>query len=298
MLPKITPNLWFNGNASEATEFYTSVFGGEIVETMNYPSDESLLEDFQKDMAGKVLTVDFQLLDMRFVAINAGPEFRPNTSISFMVNFNPESDSSARERLDELWAKLIEGGRELMPLGEYDFSERYGRVEDRYGYSWQLILTAPGREPRAAIVPCLLFGGRNQGRAQEAIDFYTNELPDAELGNIMRYEEHIGPAMPESIAYSEFRLWDQWFVAMDSGVEQDFSFTEAVSFSISCVDQEEIDTLWDKLSREPEFEQCGWCKDQFGVSWQIVPEATAELLSRPNAYQHMMQMKKLIIADF
>ena len=153
MAQKITPNLWFDGNAKEAVEYYVSVFpDSKIVNTAYYPdSKEEGLADFQTDMAGKELAIDYELAGQRFTAINAGPEFK---------------------------------------------------------------------------------------------------------------------------------------------------FSEAVSFSISCKDQAEIDYYWEKLSSDPKSEQCGWCKDKFGLSWQVVPENMGELMRRPGAYAHMMQMKKLVINDF
>lgn len=153
MQQKITPNLWFDGNAKEAVEYYVSVFpNSSVVSTEYYPNSvEEGLADFQKDMAGKELVIDFLLNGQRFTAINAGSEFK---------------------------------------------------------------------------------------------------------------------------------------------------FNEAVSFAISCKDQEEIDYYWEKLSSVPESEQCGWCKDRFGLSWQVVPENMGELMQRPNAYAHMMQMKKIVVADF
>ncbi len=153
MQQKITPNLWFNGNAAEAAEYYASVFpDAEVHETTYYPdSIEEGLADFQLELAGKPLTVDFSLLGMRFSGINAGPEFH---------------------------------------------------------------------------------------------------------------------------------------------------FSEAISFSIECEDQAEIDYYWEKLSKVPESEQCGWCKDQFGLSWQIVPKNMGDLMKKPDAFSKMMEMKKLVIADF
>ena len=85
---------------------------------------------------------------------------------------------------------------------------------------------------------------------------------------------------------------------MDSGVEQPFTFSPGVSLSVQCADQAEIDRLWDALSAVPEAEQCGWLVDRAGVSWQIVPANMAELMAKPDAFAHMMPMKKLIIADF
>lgn len=149
----IVPNLWFDGNAKEATDFYLEVFkDGKTLTTSYYPkSEEEGLADFQGDLAGQVLTIEFELRGLRFVAINAGPEFK---------------------------------------------------------------------------------------------------------------------------------------------------FNESVSFSVACEDQAEIDYFWEKLSSVPESEQCGWCKDKYGLSWQIVPKNIEQLLQRPDSFAHMMEMKKLVIADF
>lgn len=300
MAQKITPNLWFDGNAEEAVDFYVAAFpGSKVITTEYYPkSTDEGLADFQLNMAGKVLMIEFELNGLRFDAINAGPEFQFNPSTSFMVNFDPAHDDQAREHLDELWNKFVEGGEVLMPLNEYPFSKRYGWVKDRYGLNWQLILTDPEGEPRPFIVPSLLFAGKNTNRAEEAVNFYLSVFKDARQGTLARYTEDTGPAKAESLMFADFTLADQWFAAMDSGVQQDASFNEAVSFAVSCKDQAEIDYFWEKLSSVPESEQCGWCKDKFGLSWQIVPENMGELMKKPGAYAKMMQMKKLVIADF
>lgn len=297
MQQKITPNLWFDGNAKEAVDFYTSAFtDGKINTTVNYPA-EGLL-DFQKDMAGKVLTVDFELGGCQFTAINAGPEFKFNQSTSFMLNFDPSQNDTAKEDLDELWNKLVDGGEVMMELGEYPYSKRYGWLKDRYGLTWQFILTDPTGEPRPFIIPSLLFNSENTNKAEEAIAFYKTVFKDVRDGTIARYPEATGPAKEGSIMFADFMLENQWFAAMDSGVEMNAPFNEAVSFMIICKDQEEIDYYWEKLSVVPESEQCGWCKDQFGVSWQVCPENMGELMEKPNAFANMMQMKKIVIADF
>lgn len=300
MTQKITPNLWFDGNAKEAAEFYAAAFpGGQIISTSYYPKNaEEGLADFQLDMAGKELTVEFQLGDLRFVGINAGPDFQPNPSISFMVNFDPSRDEQAREHLDQLWEKLLEGGEVLMPLDEYPYSKRYGWVKDRYGLTWQLILTDPEGEPRPFIIPSLMFSGENTNRAEEAMNYYLSIFKDSKQGTLARYPEDTGPAKAGSLMFADFILDGQWLAAMDSGAEQPFTFNEAISLSIACKDQAEIDYFWEKLSAVPESEQCGWCKDKFGVSWQVVPENVEELMKKPGAYANMMQMKKLVIADF
>lgn len=153
MQQKITPNLWFDGNAKEAVEFYVSVFpDSKIMSTVYYPnSKEEGLADFQLDMAGKELAIEFEISNMHFTAINAGPEFK---------------------------------------------------------------------------------------------------------------------------------------------------FNESVSFAVACKDQTEIDYFWEKLSAIPESEQCGWCKDKFGLSWQIVPENIEEIMRRPGAYKTMMNQHKIIIAEY
>ena len=185
-----------------------------------------------------------------------------------------------------------------MELGEYPYSKRYGWVQDRYGLTWQLILTNPEGEPRPFIIPSLMFTGENTNRAEEAIQFYLSVFKNSKLGTVARYQEDTGPAKAGSLMFGDFVLENEWFAAMDSGVEQDFAFNEAVSFAVECEDQAEIDELWSQLSKVPESEQCGWCKDQYGVSWQIVPKNMNELMEKPGAYVKMMEMKKLVIADF
>jgi len=152
-MQKITPNLWFNGNAKETVDYYVSVFpNSKVVSTEYYPkSSEEGLADFQKDLAGQVLAIDFELDGVRFTAINAGPEF---------------------------------------------------------------------------------------------------------------------------------------------------SFSEAVSFAIACEDQKEIDYYWEKLSYVPESEQCGWCKDKYGLSWQVVPKDMQQLMRKPNAFSTLMRQKKIVISEY
>lgn len=297
---KITPNLWFEGNADEAVDFYISIFPkSKVLSKSYYPkSQDEGLADFQLDLAGQVLTVDFELGGYPFVAINAGPEFKFNPSISFMVNFDPSNDEKARDHLDDLWRKLRDGGQELMPLDEYPFSKRYGWVKDRYGLTWQLILTNPLGEPRPFIIPSLLFTGEKTNLAQDAINFYVSVFKDAKVGTLAYYPEDTGPVKAGALMFGDYMLANLWFAAMDSAVEQDFTFNEAVSFSVSCKDQAEIDYFWGKLSSDPKSEQCGWCKDKYGLSWQITPDNISELMDKPDSFTHLMSMKKLIIADF
>jgi predicted 3-demethylubiquinone-9 3-methyltransferase (glyoxalase superfamily) len=139
--------------------------------------------------------------------------------------------------------------------------------------------------------------------AKEAVDYYLTVFPDSKLLNTIYYpasaEEGLADFQQDMAGKElaiDFELNGQQFGAINA--DDTFKLSEAVSFVITCKDQEEIDYYWDKLSSVPESEQCGWCKDRFGLSWQIVPENMGELMQRPNAYAKMMQMKKLVIADF
>ena len=146
------------------------------------------------------------------------------------------------------------------------------------------------------ITPNLWF----DGNAKEAVDFYTSVFPDSKIVSTENYPEEgladFQKDMAGKVLVIEFELSGSPFVAINAGPQ--FKFNEAVSFSIPCKDQEEIDYYWEKLSTVPEAEQCGWCKDRYGLSWQVVPENMDELMKRPNAFANMMEMKKLVIKDF
>lgn len=296
-MQKIVPNLWFDHTAAEAAAFYAAVFpDARVTDTQFYPTEG--LPDFQAEYAGKELMVTFEIGDCSFIAINAGPEFPVNPSISFLLNFDPSVDPAAVEHLDALWAALVEGGKALMPLGEYAHSKHYGWVQDRYGISWQLMLTNPDGEPRPFVTPSLLFGDGVQNRAAEAASYYTGLVPGARVGSDFRYAEQTGPAAPGAVMFTDIELFGQWFALTDSAVEQDYSFTCGVSLMIQCDDQAELDRFWAALSAVPEAEQCGWCADRFGVSWQVVPTNLGELMSKPDAYEKLMGMKKIEVAAF
>lgn len=268
-MQKITPHLWFDKEAKEAAKFYTSLFpNSELTSVTVIPDTPS----------GDCDVVAFEIFGKKFMAISAGPLFKFNPSMSLMVNFDPARNSNASEMLDEVWGKLTEGGAVLMPLDKYPFSERFGWVQDKYGLSWQLILTDPSGEERPPIIPALLFVGENCGRAEEASKFYLSVFKNSKVGMTVRYGPNQAPDQEGSVMFSDFILENEWFIAMDSAHEHNFSFNEAVSFMVNCETQEEIDYYWEKLSAYPESEQCGWLKDQFGISWQIVPTVMDEYM--------------------
>lgn len=293
-MQKIVPHLWFDKEASQAAEFYTTVFPNSQI------TNSTTLHDTP---SGDSNVVSFNLSGHDFMAISAGPYFTINPSISFILNFDPSQDDQAEEHLKELWNKLLEGGLALMPLQEYTFGKLYGWVKDKFGVSWQLMLTNPEGEPRPFITPSLMFSGDNTNKAQEAIEFYVSVFKNSKQGIWARYTQDTGPAKKDSLMYADFMLEDQWFAAMDSAVEQEATFNEAVSLLINCDSQEEIDYYWSKLSSVPEAEQCGWLKDKFGVSWQVSPSVLGDMLGkgtpeqRDRVTQAFLKMKKITIAE-
>ncbi len=135
-------------------------------------------------------------------------------------------------------------------------------------------------------------------QAEEAANFYVSVFPNSKLGSIARYGE-AGPGEAETVMTVDFELNGQRFVALNGGPE--FKFTEAVSFVISCESQEEVDNYWEKLSEGGEEGPCGWLKDRYGLSWQVVPTVLIELLNdsdRAKAQRvmsAMLQMGKIEI---
>ena len=189
-----------------------------------------------------------------------------------------------------------------MEKQEYPFSKQYGWVEDRFGVNWQLILTDPAGEPRPKIMPSLSFTKDSYGKAEEAALFYVSVFKNAKVATVAKYPAGMPGGTEGTVMFEDFTLEDQWFTAMDAFGEHEFFFNEAVSFSVETADQTETDYFFEKLSAVKESEQCGWLKDKFGVSWQIVPRRMGELLSSPDeerskkALSAMLTMKKIDIA--
>lgn len=292
-MKKITPHLWFDKEAKEAAEFYVAAFGGDSAVT-----SATVIRDTP---SGDAQVVAFRLLGHEFMAISAGPLFRINPSISFMINFDPSQRADAKPALDALWGKLADGGSVFMPLDKYPFSERYGWIQDKYGVSWQLILTNPAGEPRPNIIPSLMFTGAVCGKAEDAMKFYLSVFENSKQGIIARYGPGMAPDKEGTVMFEDYMLLGQWFTSMDSARMHDISFNEAVSLIVHCDTQAEIDYFWKLLSVVPGAEQCGWLKDKYGVSWQIVPSQMGELMAGPpeqcaRVTQAFLKMKKFDIA--
>lgn len=285
-MQKIIPHLWYDKEAKEAAQFYVSLFENSkianVISLENTPSGDSEI-------------VSFELAGQRFEAISAGPYFKFNPSISLMVA------CETVEEVNSKWEALKEGGQALMPLGEYPFNKWYGWIQDRYGLSWQLMLIE-NNEIGQKITPNLLFSNDACGKAEEAIKYYTDVFTDSSIQVMNKYAPGEAKTPKAKVNFAAFKLSGMNFSAMDNGFDVDYSFNEAFSFIVNCRDQKEIDYFWDKLSTVPEAEQCGWVKDEYGVSWQIVPENLDEIMSKgtkeenEKVQQKLLQMKKIDIA--
>ncbi|MAT43988.1 MAG: hypothetical protein CL609_16765 [Anaerolineaceae bacterium] len=283
-MQKITPYLWFDHQAETAINFYVSLFHNSKINSIHR------FETDRPENDGQVLTMDFQLEGLQFMALNGGPVFTFSPAVSFFVFCELE------EEINRLWEKLSEGGMEMIALDQYPFAERYGWVQDRFGVSWQLILSPNTQK----IVPCFLFVGEQHGKAESAIHFYTSIFKDSKITRLERYEAE-DEGVEGTIKHARFLLHNQEFIIMESSLDHQFGFTPAISFFVDCESQEEVDYFWERLSQGGQIEQCGWLKDQFGVSWQIVPSVLGELMADPDpekaqrVTQAMLQMTKIEI---
>lgn len=274
MAQSIYPCIWYDGTAKEAAVFYCSLFANSKI-TIDTP-----------------MVVNFELEGKQFMGLNGGPIFKINPSISLFVT------CQTREETETLYHKLRAGGSDLMALGEYPWSDCYAWVKDRFGLTWQLMKgTLPAGMPK--IIPDLLFSDKQFGNATKAISFYTSVFPSSKAHEQQLFGKD-EPQAEGNLKFGHFTLNGELFAAMDGPGDHHFGFNEALSFVINCKDQQEIDYYWEKLCSNGGAEsQCGWLKDQFGVSWQVIPAILGELMSDPQCAQRVMpeilKMKKLDI---
>lgn len=293
-MSKIGACIWLDGKSVlEAAEFYTRIFpNSRITATTHYTE---VGQEFHGQQPGAVMTVEYEIDEFSFTALNGGTTISPNPSISFFVRCKNPAE------VDALWAELSPGGTALMPLDSYPFSERYGWIQDRFGVSYQLIVDPPS--PGQRISPSLLFVGDVCGKAEEAMQFYTSVFADAAIGEIAHYDAGQEPDIEGSVMHGQFQLEGQSCIAMDSALQHDFCFTEGISLIVDVESQPELDRYWDSLSAVPEAEMCGWLKDRFGVSWQILPNSAMNRVlvsgdeeAKKRLLSAMFQMKKIDIA--
>lgn len=284
-MQKITPHLWFDTQAKEATAFYTTLFPDSAVTYVNTITGTP---------SGDCDIVNFRLAGLDFMAISAGPYFKMNPSVSMFVVFDNEAE------IESTWNKLIEGGKALMEYNTYPWAKKYGWLQDKYGLSWQLSWS-DNHQMGQKITPLLMFTQGMAGKTKEALTDYTSIFPNSKIEMMMPYEKGEGDT-EGFIKHARFTLNGQNFMAMDSSGPHQFTFNEGISLVVHCDTQEEIDMYWEKLSAMPESEQCGWLKDKYGLSWQIIPSIMNEMMMSGDketidrVTQAFLKMKKFDIA--
>nr|WP_315528263.1 VOC family protein [Carnobacterium maltaromaticum] len=258
---KFAPCLWVDNQVEEMTELYTKVFeNGKPLKTLYF------LEDAHGKI-GDILTQSVQLANQEFILLNGGPEFKATPSISYMVTCTSEA------QLQVLWQELSEGGKLLMNLAIYPGVGQFGWLEDRFGISWQFSLDQSSSSQK--ITPCFMFSVEEYGNASSAVAEWIEVFQSGEILEHYSNED-------STTKLAKFTLHQQEFMAMDSAVDHDFTFSLANSFYVYCENQKEIDRLWTAITREGTEMPCGWMGDRFGVAWQTVTRDMDTMLDRKN----------------
>lgn len=273
MQQMICPCFWMNNNAGQAAEFYSSVF------------------DSAKVLDQNPMVIHIELLGKRIMLLNGGDKFQVNPSVSLFVQC-----TTIKETRD-VWQKLLEGSTELMPLNKYEWSELYGWLQDKFGLTWQ-IMVANDSSKQTVVTPTFLFTKDYFGKAEEAMKFYLGLFPNSQISTSIPYPS--GNPNSGKLMYAEFSLNGYHLIAMDGPDEHRFSFNEGVSFVITCDNQDEIDYYWQHLTANGGQESmCGWCRDKFGVWWQVVPAILGKLMSdrtkAPKVIEAFLKMRKFNI---
>lgn len=276
MKNSIYPCLAIKGKIAEASDFYIQTFGDG------------------KALISSEIVILIELSGQKFMLLNDGPSSSPNPSISFMVICETDAET------EQYWNKLLDGGKVLMPLDSYDWSPKYGWIQDKYGVSWQLYKGDKADTPQK-FCPTLMFTGDKVGQATTAIQDFTQLFPNSNIQGILKYGKGEGES-EELVKHAQFKIKDFIMMAMDSSANHAFGFNDGVSLVVECETQEEIDKYWTHLTKNGGYEvACGWLTDQYGISWQIIPKDIVKMINDPvrgqRAMQAMMKMKKLVIAD-
>lgn len=258
---KFAPCLWVDNQVEEMTELYTKVFeNGKPLKTLYF------LEDAHGKI-GDILTQSVQLANQEFILLNGGPEFKATPSISYMITCTSET------QLQVLWQELSEGGKLLMNLAIYPGVGQFGWLEDRFGISWQFSLDQSSSSQK--ITPCFMFSGEQYGNASRAVAEWIEVFQSGEILEHYSNED-------STTKLAKFTMHQQEFMAMDSVVDHDFTFSLANSFYVYCENQKEIDRLWTAITSKGTEMPCGWMGDRFGVAWQTVTRDMDTMLDRKN----------------
>lgn len=270
MKNNIYPCIWFNQNANEAADFYVKVLGDGKITHRNE------------------MLVTFELSGQKFLGINGGNEFQPNASVSYMVILED------KDELEKIWNQLSEGGTELMALDKYDWSEKYGWIQDKFGVSWQLMFGKLSDVHGQKFIPTYMFTQQYNGKAEEAVQFYLNLFKNSKSDGVMRYEEG---DMKGLVMHTQLVLDDYVIMAMDGGATHNFRFSEGNSMFIECENQAEIDHFWNAFADGGNESQCGWIQDKYGIWWQVIPSKLVEWMTdpqiAPKVKDAFYKMKKL-----
>jgi predicted 3-demethylubiquinone-9 3-methyltransferase (glyoxalase superfamily) len=258
------PYLWFEHQAGEAASFYVNLFRDSSI-TGRMPLGDG--------PSGPMEVVTFNLMGLPYMAISGGPQFQITPAISLFVYCETEAE------IDRIYSALMEGGEAMMPLDAYPWSPKYAWVMDRFGVSWQLDVEAINNSQK--IVPALMFANRNKSKVKEASEFYRTIFPNSISLMEATYEEMTGSG-GDDLIFAQFKLNGYIFNAMSNDHPHGFDFTEGFSFMVYCGDQQEVDHYWYKLSKGGEQQMCGWLKDRYGVSWQIIPKDLDRMMSDPD----------------
>ncbi|WP_435525498.1 VOC family protein [Chryseobacterium indoltheticum] len=241
----------------------------------------------------------YQTFRAKINAFKWRSHFDKNASVSLMVMCETEDE------VQKCWDQLEDGGIVLMALDSYPRSKKYGWIRDKFGVTWQLYLGEKKSEQR--IIPTLMFIHQNNGKALEAMELYTHIFPNSKIGNVLKYGDGVGDEnheVPENVQHAHFEIDGYSLFCMDNSYDHKFDFNEGISMVIMTENQEETDHLWNSLTADGGRESmCGWLKDKFGMSWQIVPKRLIELMSDSDqlkaqkVVQAMMKMQKIVIKD-
>jgi predicted 3-demethylubiquinone-9 3-methyltransferase (glyoxalase superfamily) len=258
------PYLWFTDTAIEAVEFYTNLFPNSSI-TGRMP-----LGDGSK---GTMEVVTFNLMGLPYMAISGGPQFNITPAISLFVYCESESE------INRIYSALMDGGVAFMELSAYPWSHRYAWVQDKFGVSWQLDVEAINNAQK--IVPTLMFSNENRSKVSEASIFYRSIFPNSTALMEASYEQMTGLG-GDDLIFAQVKLDEYIINLMSNDEEGGFEFSEGLSLMVYCDDQASIDHYWNTLCEGGEQQMCGWLKDKYGVSWQIIPRALDRMMADPD----------------
>jgi len=275
-MKSLHPCIWLADKLHETTAFYGSLLSDAEVIPMN---------SFMERVKFGASAIEFMV---------AGTQCRPNASISMYLV------CKTKEQTVAAWKQLCSSSKVLMPLQEYDWGPLYGWVEDRFGVSWQITHGDAGGNPQT-VTPSLMFTGAQFGRAKEAIELYTSIFPNSEIQYADIYQND-DLLQAGKVSHAQASLNGNRIIVMDSGMDHgDLKFTEGTSLLVTCDSQLEIDHYWGSLTAEGGAPgQCGWLKDRFGVSWQVIPHQLGNWMSNFERAQRigplLQTMSKLDLA--